>query len=119
MGNKRAIGNVGENIACDYLKENGYKILKRNFKYLGCEVDIIAEEDGVLVFVEVKTRADALYGNPAEAVTPYKQRRYEVAANGYLLIKRAFDRDVRFDVIEIYNDGINHIIDAFRPKSRF
>lgn len=115
----KAIGDIGENIACDYLEDNGYEILERNAKYLGAEADIVAKDGDVLVFVEVKTRADARYGNPAEAVTSEKQRRYVFFANAYMTGHNLFDVDVRFDVIEIYDEGFNHIVDAFRPKSRF
>lgn len=115
----KAIGDIGENIACDYLEDNGYEILERNAKYLGAEADIVAKDGDALVFVEVKTRADARYGNPAEAVTSEKQRRYVFFANTYMTGHNLFDVDVRFDVIEIYDEGLNHIIDAFRPKSRF
>ncbi len=115
----KAIGDVGEKIVCDYLKDNGYKILEKNAKYLGAEADIIAKDGDVIVFVEVKTRADARYGNPAEAVTAEKQRRYVYLANAYMTRHRCFDTDIRFDVVEVYDEGINHIVDAFRPKSKF
>ena len=73
--NKKSVGNAGESIACAYLKKIGYKILERNFRYEGGEIDIIALDKGVTVFIEVKYRSNLEFGYPADAVTQSKQRK--------------------------------------------
>lgn len=110
----RIEGIKGESWAQSYLTEKGYKILDTNVKLMGIEVDIIAEDvDGTIVFVEVKARNSTNYGHPLEAVTPYKQNRYRTFVKQYIAYKRVADRDLRFDVIGILNDEIEHIINAF------
>lgn len=109
---RQLLGNRGENRACSYLKKQGYKILERNYKTPFGEVDIIAERDEVVAFIEVKTRSSDRFGQPSEAVNKDRQRRYIESAN-YYFVNRAPDVTVRFDIIEIYKDEINHIINAF------
>lgn len=113
------IGRLGETSACEYLENNGYKILKRNFRLKCGEIDIIAEKDGCIVFAEVKTRATVCYGQPSEYVDSRKQAKIKKTA---LCFIKSLDTDMRFDVIEvIYRkayDGfeiksINHIENAF------
>ena len=77
------------------------------------EIDIIAEKDGVIVFTEVKTRTSEVFGTPSEAVGKDKRKKYELCAKAYLQTERKYDAACRFDVIEIENDEINHIEDAF------
>ena len=113
MKNTRATGDIGENIAVEYLKTKGYKILERNAKYTGVEIDIIAKDGKTLVFCEVKTRTDTLFGRPVEAVGRQKQLRYIQGAKGYIVANRVKDTDIRFDVIEVLEEEINHITSAF------
>ena len=113
MINKKAVGDIGEEIAVNYLKEKGYKILERNAKYTGVEIDIIAKDKKALVFCEVKTRNDTLYGRPVEAVNRPKQLRYIQGAKGYIVTHKVRNTDIRFDVIEVLEGEINHIIGAF------
>lgn len=114
-------GAVGENMAVDYLRSNGYEILERNFTAVEGEIDIIALHDHVLVFVEVKESADDKFGTPAERVTKAKQRKISQVASRYIRKYRYYEIDVRFDVIEVYgNSGkINHIQDAFDSFLRY
>lgn len=115
--NHIALGNIGENAAVDFLRKMGYEILDRNFRCKLGEIDIIAKNKKLLVFVEVKTRRNKLYGMPAEAVTYAKQQKIINTALYYLNGAGLSNPEVRFDVIEIlYSEqGIqcNHIVNAF------
>ncbi len=110
---KKFLGNLGEKKAVAFLKDKGYKILKTNYKTHVGEIDVIAEYDGVLVFVEVKTRSSNNFGTPAEAVDLKKQQKYVKVASEYLMREKKDNYPCRFDVIEIENNEINHIVDAF------
>ncbi len=118
-GNK-GTGELGEEVATNFLVANSYRILERNFRCKGGEVDIIARapEDKSLVFIEVKARRGLSYGVPQLAVTPFKQRQISKAALTWLSKNRLHDTNARFDVIAILlsNDGqhkIEHIVNAF------
>ena len=106
-------GNAGEATAFYYLKENGYKIIKTNFVCKIGEIDIIAEKDNMLCFIEVKARNTAKFGLPREAVTYAKQRKIKMIASYFLQKTKMFDKICRFDVIEILGDKIEHIQNAF------
>lgn len=110
---KKVLGRQGEKLAEKYLKKLGYKVAETNFKTPFGEADIVAWDRGTLVFTEVKTRSDESFGTGAEAVTAQKRRRYVKIAQYYLLKERLNDVNVRFDVIEVENGTINHIISAF------
>jgi putative endonuclease len=109
----RAAGNRGEDIAAAYIRQNGGTILKRNHYVRGGEVDIIFEQDGVVVFCEVKLRQSARFGTGAEAVTAVKQRRICRAALDYACRNKIIDERLRFDIIEVAGGKINHIKNAF------
>ena len=115
--NRRTRGQLGENLAVEYLQKKGYLILERNFRFERGEIDIIAEINGVLVFVEVKSRSSKIFGEPEEAVTPSKQRQIRNVAEGYLFKNNIDDRECRFDVIAVEYKGttttIRHLQDAF------
>ncbi|MCX7793798.1 MAG: YraN family protein [Thermodesulfovibrionales bacterium] len=93
-------GIKGENLAINYLKKKGYKILERNYRTRAGEIDIIASKDGMVVFVEVKTRSTDLFGAPEESVTKEKQERLKKAALYYLKDLKNMP-PLRFDVISI------------------
>lgn len=116
----RSTGSRGEEIAASFLDQRGYRILERNFRCKGGELDIVARAPGErsLVFVEVKTRRDRSYGPPQLAVTPFKQRQISKAALTWLSRNHLHDSQARFDVIAILlEDGghhsIEHIVNAF------
>ena len=113
MINKKAVGDIGEKIAVEYLKTKGYKIVECNGKYAGVELDIVAKDKNTLVFCEVTTRTDVLFGRPVEAVNRAKQLRYIQGAKGYIVTHKIKNTDIRFDVIEVLSDEINHLINAF------
>lgn len=106
---KRERGDRGENAAARYLRFRLYRILDRNYRAGGAELDIVAKTRKTLVFVEVKTRRvspDAVdrLTLPAAAVTPDKQEHVVRAARVWLSRHPAYDLPVRFDVIEVYLD---------------
>ncbi len=101
MINKRLLGQRGEGIACKALEKEGYRILEKNFRCRQGEIDIIAEERGVICFIEVKSRFSESFGLPEEAVTGWKQRKLLTAAVIYLEKKRIKSQDVRFDVVSV------------------
>lgn len=113
----KILGIKGENLAVTFLKEKGYRIIARNYKtYIG-EIDIIAQDGNTMVFIEVKTRADELFGQPFEAVNRKKRHKMKNVA---LLYMKRHERNfpVRFDVISIFyrengKKEIEHIMDAF------
>jgi len=109
----RRLGIEGEELAVRFLKKKGYKIVSRNFKSPVGEMDIIAEDGGTLVFVEVKTRTDDSFGHPFEAVTPRKREKLRKVALGYLKHSRR-DAPSRFDVLSIETDGANHKIEHIK-----
>ena len=101
MSYNKEIGKIGENKAKNYLIRRGYKIIKQNYNVKGGETDIIAEKDGCICFVEVKTRSNDEYGSPADAVGFTKQQRMLHAAKTYIA-KIGHDIECRFDVIEVF-----------------
>lgn len=111
-GEKRKLGFFGEERAVKYLKKNGYKILHRNFKCPFGEVDVIAQKDDFVCFIEVKTRSSDYFGAPNEAVNATRQSRYKNCAR-YYFADKGMDFIVRFDIIEVTKDGITHLDNAF------
>ncbi len=116
----KGIGSLGEEVATAFLEGKRYRILERNFRCKGGEVDIVARDpaDKSLVFVEVKARRDLSYGVPQLAVTPFKQRQISKAALTWLAKNRQQDVNARFDVIAIMLDDngrhtVEHIVNAF------
>ena len=94
-------GKEGEKAAVKLLKKRGYRIIEKNYRNSSGEIDIVAEQDQVLVFIEVKSRTDAEYGEPLEAVTSHKQRKIGQVAKGFMTQHRIANRDCRFDVVGI------------------
>jgi putative endonuclease len=118
-GNKET-GELGEEIAANFLIARGFRILERNFRCKGGEVDIIARDPGdkSLAFIEVKTRRGHSYGVPQLAVTPFKQRQISKAALTWLGKNSLHDTNARFDVIAILlhtdsQHAVDHIRNAF------
>ena len=101
---RELLGQTGEEMAATFLQKAGYKILIRNYRQKCGEIDIIAEDKGMLVFIEVKTRKNTSFGTPFAAVTENKQRHIGKVAQDYLNRNNLFDRPARFDVISILVD---------------
>jgi putative endonuclease len=98
-------GAEGEQVAAEWLQGRGYRILGRNVRTRWGEIDLIAEDGRILVFVEVKVRRDDRFGGPAAAITPAKQARLARLAQGYLAARRWGNRDCRFDVVLIHGEN--------------
>lgn len=101
---RREVGRVGEDAAVAALQARGYRILDRNVRLRHGKLDVIAEDSGAVVFVEVKARRSTAFGTPAEAVTARKQRALRGLAEAYLTRRRLVGRDCRFDVVEVWLD---------------
>jgi len=112
------LGKKGEDLAAEYLKEKGFRILERNFRSGKAEIDIIAKDKEFLVVAEVKTRNTHYFGEPEQWVTPSKQRLLIKAANAFVKLS-SFKGEVRFDVVSVVTGRqgteIVHIPDAFYP----
>ena len=116
MAEHNILGKQGEDAAAHYLENNGYAIVARNWRYQRIEIDIIAINEDVIVFAEVKTRKTGHWGNPEEAINNNKIKRMVEAADFYVN-ENDIDLPVRFDVISIIaNESgfeMTHIDDAF------
>jgi len=112
--NNRIVGNVKEEQAIIYLKSLGYKILDKNFHCRHGEIDIIAIDNKDIVFIEVKFRKNKTSGAPEEAVNANKQIKISKCASYFLYTHQSYyEYQVRFDVVGILSDSINHIKNAF------
>ncbi|RGX94237.1 YraN family protein [Roseburia sp. OF03-24] len=108
------MGAAYEKTAGEYLQTKGYEILQYNFRCRMGEIDIIAKDQGYLVFIEVKYRRNSRCGRPAEAVTPKKQRTISKVASYYLLTHGCgMDTPCRFDVAAVSGDEVELIKNAF------
>lgn len=98
---RKSLGNLGENLALKHLKNKGYKILERNFRSKFGEIDIVAIESDVLVFVEVKTRWSKKFGPPEEAITPWKIKRIIKAGQYFKMLHPELPEAMRIDAIAV------------------
>jgi len=102
---RQQLGSRGEQAACDELRRRGYVILERRYRTRVGEIDIVARDGAVTVFVEVKTRDGTAFGDGADAVTPWKQRRLWRMALDYVARHGLHDRPCRFDVVAVDVSG--------------
>ncbi len=118
MADFHETGKKGEQIAVKYLSGKGFHILEQNWRSGSNEIDIIAQQNDIIVIVEVKTRRTNYFGEPEEFVNKTKQKLLVKAANTYVL-KNNLENEVRFDIVSVLFKGneyaINHIEDAFYP----
>ena len=118
---KNTLGVQGESIATMRLQQHGYKIIEKNWRFKHKEVDIIAQKDGKIVFIEVKTRSSTYFAPASDAVTLKKQRLLIDAANQYL-IQNQIDLESRFDVVTVIirngKEDVEIIENAFYPLVR-
>ncbi|MFH0790547.1 MAG: YraN family protein [Candidatus Omnitrophota bacterium] len=98
-------GKAGENRAEVFLKQNGYKILVRNYRTKLGEIDLIAKDKNTVCFIEVKTRLDNKFGLPVEAITNTKQRQIIKTATVYLKENNLLEKRARFDVVSVIGAG--------------
>jgi len=126
MAEHNELGKLGEELAVDFLRKNGYDIVETNFVFQKAEIDIIAQKDNILAVVEVKTRSTVDFGSPQDFVKPSKIKLLVKAMDEYVNVND-LDFDVRFDIIAITasvrpsvsshkegnNFNIEHLEDAF------
>jgi putative endonuclease len=117
----REKGAIGEEIARKYLRHEGFTILNANFHACSGEIDIIAKEDKMIVFIEVKsTTKDTAFGDPLQWIPVWKQQRIIRASLAYLKTRGMIEALMRFDVITIdQNKKVFHVRDAFRVSNPF
>ncbi len=99
------LGARGEALAWNFLKKSGYSIVEKNYRTRFGEMDVIAEKEGSLIFIEIKTRRNHHFGLPAEAVDWRKRRKMIQVAESYLQQKKMENREARFDILSITWDG--------------
>ncbi|MCP4055032.1 MAG: YraN family protein [Mesoflavibacter sp.] len=116
MASHNQLGKKGEQLAVDFLIENGYDIVERNYRFNKAEVDIIAQKEDVLAIIEVKTRSTTDFGNPQDFVKPKQIKNLVKAVDEYVTVNN-LEVDVRFDIIAIVKEekqfNIEHLEDAF------
>ena len=120
MAKHREIGNKGEDLAVKFLILNGYRILERNWRFSKAEIDIIAQNEHGLVFIEVKTRTRADFGQPEEFVSNHQEELIFAAAQRYME-QNNYEWEIRFDIIAILvkeqtewkNYDIKHFKDVY------
>lgn len=119
MAEHNELGKGGEQAAMEFLVSKGYRIRERNWTYMQLEADIIAEFEGMLVVVEVKTRRSTVFGEPEVFVNRQKQTNLIKAADAYIQ-RYGLEHEVRFDIISVVvNNGsfqVNHLEGAFYPR---
>lgn len=101
----RALGDLGERLACEALTKRGYVIVERNWRCTAGELDIVAREGAVWVFVEIKTRRGHNTGLPEDGLTPQKAERLVRSAEAYLTAHELYEVDWRIDFVGIELDG--------------
>ncbi len=102
---RKSIGNQGEKLALQYLKNNHFKILNKNFRNRFGEIDIIAQKDKIIYFIEVKTRSNLSKGNPYEAVNQRKINQIKKIAQYFILKKNFLNYKLKIAVISIVLDN--------------
>ncbi len=116
MAEHNELGQLGEELAVEYLQKNGYAILETNWIFQKAEIDILAQKDNILAVVEVKTRSSIDFGLPQDFVKPKKIQLLVKAVNAYIN-EKDLDFEVRFDIIAINKKEqefvIEHLTDAF------
>jgi len=113
LASKQEEGREGEKRAENTLKRAGYKIIEKNFRSRFGEIDIVAEENGCLVFVEVKKRNTPNFGDPFNAINARKRQHLIKCAMFYLKSHNSFNRKTRFDVVGIEGEQVKIIKNAF------
>ena len=99
--NRKALGEMGEGWARQHLEKNGYRIRETNFRCREGEIDIVAEHEGCLVFVEVRTKTGSSFGSPEESVTTAKQEKLASVAMSYVQTHDDLPSEWRIDVVAI------------------
>jgi putative endonuclease len=117
LSGKRAhltLGDLGEDLAVNALTEKGYRVVARNHKIYGHEIDVIAMDGDTLVFVEVKTRSNRDYGKPLASIGPTRVKRLRKAAELYLVKEKIKGVSVRFDAVSVEIFGEKPVVEVVR-----
>jgi putative endonuclease len=114
MDRRQSFGKRGEDLACRELEKRGYSIVDRRFRTRCGEIDIVAKDAGVLVFVEVRARSGCHFGTPFESVTWQKRQRLSRMAASYLGLKGLAHHPCRFDVVAVVEHGGQRTIELMR-----
>ena len=116
MAEHNELGKLGEELAVEFLRKEGYEILETNWTFQKAEIDIIAQKENILAVVEVKTRSSLEFGLPQDFVKPKKIQLLVKAINEYVVSKN-LDVEVRFDIIAVHKENksfaVEHLKDAF------
>ena len=116
MAEHNELGKLGEELAVEFLRKDGYEILETNWTFQKAEIDIIAQKENTLAVVEVKTRSSLEFGLPQDFVKPKKIQLLVKAINEYV-VSKDLDIEVRFDIIAVHKEdksfAIEHLKDAF------
>ena len=116
MADHNELGKLGEELAVEFLRNDGYEILETNWTFQKAEIDIIAKKKNTLAVVEVKTRSSIEFGLPQDFVKPKKIQLLVKAINEYV-VSKDLDIEVRFDIIAVHKEdksfAIEHLKDAF------
>lgn len=122
--NRKELGAIGEEATVRLLRRRRYRIRELNFRCPIGELDLVAEHQGILVFLEVKTRTTSEFGAPFEAISPAKQRRLLLLATYYLTTRRLHGTPCRFDAVSVivtpegHVEHIELLADAFQADSK-
>ncbi len=101
----KVLGAAGEEEVSQYLQRIGMRIIDRNWRIRGGEIDLVCEDAGTIVFVEVKTRTSTLYGTPFDAITPEKAFRLQRLALAWMAMNHRWGQDYRIDAAGVWTDG--------------
>ncbi|MBU2921793.1 YraN family protein [Winogradskyella psychrotolerans] len=116
MAQHNELGQLGEQLATDYLVKKGYEIVVRNYVFQKAEIDIIAKHNNVMICVEVKTRNSDFFGDPQEFVTPSKIKLLVKAMDAFIL-EHDIELETRFDIVAVLKnkttEQLTHYEDAF------
>jgi putative endonuclease len=112
MGNNVISGKNGEDMAGKFLEAKGYSVLFRNYRYKKMEIDLIAQKENLLVFIEVKKRKNSIFGFPETFVSDRKASLVMTAAENFIF-EHDWKGPVRFDIVAITGQEIVHFEDAF------
>ena len=109
---KKKIGQIGEDLVTKYLINKGFSILNKNYRYKKNEIDIIAQKDDRICFIEVKKRKDNQFGFPETFVSEGQKSRIHIAAENFI-IENNWEGKIRFDIAAVNEDNIEYFEDAF------
>src|SRR5687767_8941539 len=114
MDHRQSLGKRGEELACAELEKRGYLIVDRRFRTRCGELDIVARDGNILVFVEVKARTGSRFGSPFDSITWQKRQRLSAMAEAYLFVKRLAGVGCRFDVVSILESQTGHTVELVK-----